>query len=264
MTVAPTSFPPAVWERVVCGIDGTAASFEAARQVARLMPASAQLTLSTVINPAAVEAGGPLEKALTREAEEWLEEAQGEIASRHGAEMHLREGPPIRLLLEELAGEHATLVALGGHGHSGAAGAAFGSVATAMLHEAPCSVLIAHAAARTEESGDHVLVGFDGSAGAHRAIAAGRELAQRLSLEVRAVVAGGGDRLSGPGWLAEEIGLDVALIEDPRDPVEALVDASASCGLLILGSRHLRGAPALGSVSERVAHRAASPVLVVR
>jgi hypothetical protein len=110
MSVAPTSFEPAVWERVVRGIDGTAASLEAARQVAMLMPASAQLTLSTVINPPAVEAGGFLEKALTREAEEWLKEAQGEIASRHGAEMHLREGPPLRLLLDELVAAHATLL----------------------------------------------------------------------------------------------------------------------------------------------------------
>ena len=264
MSDVSTSFPPAVWERVVCGIDGTPAGLEAARQVARLMPASARLTLSTVISPPAVQAGGFLEKALTREAEEWLETARGEIASRHGAELHLREGPTIGLLLDELAGEHATLVALGSHGHSRAAGMAFGSVASAMLHEAPCSVLIAHATAHTEESLDGVLVGFDGSAGARRALAAGRELAQRLSLDLRVVI-GGGDRLGRPGWLAEEeIGPELALIEDPRDPVEALLDASASCGLLILGSRHLRGVPALGSVSDRVAHRAVCPVLVVR
>jgi hypothetical protein len=68
-----------------------------------------------------------------------------------------------------------------------------------------------------------------------------------------------------PSWLAEEeIGPELALIEDPRDRVEALLDTSASCGLLILGGRHLRGVPALGSVSERVAHRAVCPVLVVR
>jgi nucleotide-binding universal stress UspA family protein len=227
------------------------------------MPASARLTLSTVISPPAVQAGGFLEKALTREAEEWLETAQGEVASRHGAELHLREGPTIRLLLDELAGEHATLVALGSHGHSRATGMAFGSVASAMLHEAPCSVLIVHATAHTEESRHGVLVGFDGSAGARRALAAGRELAQRLSLDLRVVV-GSGDRLGRPGWLEEEIGPELALIEDPRDPVEALLDASASCGLLILGSRHLRGVPALGSVSERVAHGAGCPVLVVR
>ena len=58
---------------------------------------------------------------------------------------HLREGPPIRRLLDELRTEQATLVAVGSHGHSRAAGIVLGSVATAMLHEAPCSVLIAHA-----------------------------------------------------------------------------------------------------------------------
>lgn len=32
MISAPTSFPPAVWDRVVCGIDGTTSGLEAARQ----------------------------------------------------------------------------------------------------------------------------------------------------------------------------------------------------------------------------------------
>jgi hypothetical protein len=45
MSTARTSSPPAVWDRVLCGIDGTPAGFDAARQVARLMPASGQLTL---------------------------------------------------------------------------------------------------------------------------------------------------------------------------------------------------------------------------
>jgi nucleotide-binding universal stress UspA family protein len=46
--------------------------------------------------------------------------------------------------------------------------------------------------------------------------------------------------------------------------VDALVDAAADCDLLIVGSRGLHGLAALGSVAERVAHRARCPVLIVR
>ena len=48
MTVTPITSPPSVWDRVVCGIDSTPASLEAARFAAGLMPASARLTLCAV------------------------------------------------------------------------------------------------------------------------------------------------------------------------------------------------------------------------
>jgi nucleotide-binding universal stress UspA family protein len=46
--------------------------------------------------------------------------------------------------------------------------------------------------------------------------------------------------------------------------VEALVEAASRADLTVVGSRGASGLRALGSVSERVAHRAASSVLVVR
>jgi nucleotide-binding universal stress UspA family protein len=49
-----------------------------------------------------------------------------------------------------------------------------------------------------------------------------------------------------------------------RPPVDALVAASAEADLLVIGSRGLHGLASLGSVSERVAHRAHCSVLVVR
>jgi nucleotide-binding universal stress UspA family protein len=51
---------------------------------------------------------------------------------------------------------------------------------------------------------------------------------------------------------------------EARAPVDALVDAADDCDLLIVGSRGLHGLAALGSVAERVAHRARCPVLIVR
>ena len=52
------------------------------------------------------------------------------------------------------------------------------------------------------------------------------------------------------------------LTDDTRDPVDAFSDVDAD--LLVLGSRGLTGVHALGSVSERAAHRAGCSVLVIR
>ena len=48
-----------VWERVMCAVDFTRASVYAAREAARLMPATSQLTLCTVVSPEALEKGVP-------------------------------------------------------------------------------------------------------------------------------------------------------------------------------------------------------------
>jgi hypothetical protein len=47
-------------------------------------------------------------------------------------------------------------------------------------------------------------------------------------------------------------------------PVRAFVEAATPEDLIVVGSRGLHGPRALGSVSERVAHRAPCSVLVVR
>lgn len=261
MTIGQASSHSTVWDRVVCAVDLTPASVRAARETAQLMPAATQLILCTIASPEAIEGGAFLEPQLIREAQVALQQLQADLQPVHDTEVHLREGPPIRRLLDELRAEQATLVAVGSHGHSRAAGIVLGSVATAMLHEAPCSVLIAHAAAIAD---GEVVVGFDGSGGARRALGVARELAGRLSLGLRVIVATGDPHPPGPGWSREELGAEPAVTEDPRPAVEALTGASDSARLLILGSRHLGGVMALASVSERVAHRASCPVLIAR
>ena len=46
--------------------------------------------------------------------------------------------------------------------------------------------------------------------------------------------------------------------------MHALTAASAGADLIVLGSRGLHGLKSLGSVSERVAHRAPCSTLIVR
>ncbi len=261
MASTPTVLPHEVWDRVVCGLDLTAASRHAALVAARLMPESATLTLCTVVGPEATDGGALASQTVTREARNALDDVQREVDPFHSAELHLREGPVVARLLEELQAERATLVAVGSRHSSREAGTALGGVASAMLHRSPCSVLIAQGddARRAGE----VIVGFDDSGGARRALATGRQLAGRLAVKLRVIVATGDmNQPPGPGW-REELG-DVAVTEVPSAPVEALVAASASAQLLIVGSRHLTGVPALSSVSERVGSRASCPVLVMR
>jgi nucleotide-binding universal stress UspA family protein len=189
-------------------------------------------------------------------AHEALERAK---KSSRPTSSRVTEGHPVAGLQREIERVSASLVALGSHGGSRPAGILVGGTATTLLHEAPCSVLIARAPA--DESGfpSAIVVGVDGSGAALLALEAARELGGRLSVPVRALVATGG----------RAVGLDALrsiddLEWDDRKPVDALVDASSSADLLIVGSRGLHGLAALGSVSERVAHRATCSVLVVR
>ena len=261
MSNATSSATSTVWDRVVSAIDLTRASIQAARTAAGLMPPAATLTLCAVVGHKALEQAALVDQALTHEAQARLDEAQVQIQPVHDAELHLREGPAIHRLLDELHAERATLVTVGRPEHTPAAGIGLGSVTTAMLQEAPCSVLIADLSERAD---GELVVGFDGSGGARRALAVSQELSERLPPTLGVIVAAGDADRPGPGWSAPGAGVRCWVAEDPRSAAGALIDASRSARLLILGSRHLRGAMARASVSENAALRAHCPVLVVR
>ncbi len=253
-----------LFQRVLCCLDGTPEAGEGARQAARLAPPSSALVLVGVTQPAAAAPPGfgvlavPLLEA-RRELESALERAEAELRAMHGVETRLLEGAPIPTLLRAAREESVTLVAVGSHGRSRAAGIALGSVATALLHDAPASVLVARPA-HADGWPRSIAAGVDGSGPALGALEEARELARRLGAELRAVCAAGGKSVDLASARAQAGGLP--LIEDTRNPVDALVDASAD--LIVVGSRGLHGLRALGSVSERVAHRAHVSVLVVR
>jgi len=261
---------PRIFERVLCAIDGSAESRRVGWETARLMPREGALTLCAVVDPYAVEseAGVFLERATTQRMESMVTDLQAEIGALRPAEAILREGPPARMLLAELSAERATLIALGGRSRRRAAGILLGSVASAMLHEAPCAVLLSRGTARADPPARClVTVGYDGSPAARRALAVAEALCGRLGLQLQVVSAGTGGSDASARNGQEERRLEIStgvLIEDPRGPVAALLGAGAGSGLMVLGSRGLHGLRALGSVSERVAQRAPCSVLVVR
>jgi nucleotide-binding universal stress UspA family protein len=108
----------------------------------------------------------------------------------------------------------------------------------------------------------HVVAGIDGSPESAAALAAAAGI-RRRSGGALTVVTAGRDQEAAVALLD---GFDEPHdhVATPERPVEALVAAARTADLLVLGSRGLHGARALGSVSERAAFRADSSVLVVR
>jgi nucleotide-binding universal stress UspA family protein len=252
-----------LFARIVCGVDSSEVSIEAVRQAVRLAPAGREPTLVAVSEShLAVHAGMEASKVaaeLETEAQQALA-AAGEVAV--GARTRLLQGRAAETLLRVLTDESATLVCIGSHDHRRTPGIFLGSVTTLMLHSAPCSVLVARAPRGDGEFPRSVVAGVDGSPESLRAAVVAGALGERLGVPAGLLVATGGRSSEIDAEALDGSGLDLAYSD--AHPVAALVDAARDTDLLVLGSRGLRGLRALGSVSERVAHRADCSLLVVR
>jgi nucleotide-binding universal stress UspA family protein len=249
-----------IFGRVLCGIDGTPESLEALRQADSLRDPSGRLTVVTALELASTaEAGWAATGAaaqLEAAAALALEAARAEVP---GADLRCVEGRADQVLSAEAERLDATLVAVGTHGIRRLVGVAIGSVTTMVLREAPCSVLVARARAEGEEQLGAIVVGVDGSPQSELAAAVAFQLGERFGVEVRPVTVGG----DGVDRNAVEAIVPDAVVTEGR-PVEALIASAGRSDLLVIGSRGLAGLRSLGSVSERVAHRAPCSVLVVR
>ena len=267
--------------RVVCGIDGSREGFEAARQAARLTSADGRLLLVAVAEYYAALSGrwGPEPARWSfwntpeRSIDEWYsdlrERAQASLAlAKRQADgpaavsTRVVEGDRVDVrLLEAIDAERATLLVVGTHGGGRAAGAAFGEATTMVLHDSPASVLIARSPFEPERFPASIVAGIDGSPEARRALDVAAKLRERSGGRLTVLYAAREHDATAPldGFDAPH-----ELVVSAKRPVEALVDAAQTADLLVVGSRGLHGARALGSVSERVAHRAPSSVLVVR
>jgi nucleotide-binding universal stress UspA family protein len=165
-------------------------------------------------------------------------------AAEHAAdaETQLLEGEPAHCMLREIDRVEATLVALGSHGHSRAAGIILGGTATTLLHEAPCSILVARPSPTEYGFPSSIVAGVDGSPQSRRALEIARDLAQRFSADLHLIAATGGKPVF------DEALRDLEGLEwDEPKPVDALVAMSKSADLVVVGSRGLHGFPALGA-----------------
>jgi nucleotide-binding universal stress UspA family protein len=172
------------------------------------------------------------------------------VSDREGAPLAARFGEPQVLdgdedgiadrLLAEIERSDATLAVVGCRGLSRTQGIATGASTTTVVHEAPCSVLVARETDAADGWPRTIVAGLDETPESERAVAVARLLAARLGSRLYVVTA------------------------TRADPVSVLADESEAADLLVVGSRGLRGVRALASVSERVAHEARCPVLVVK
>ena len=260
ITEKPTVAQPwldTVFDRIVCGVDGTETSLVAAQQASRLLPARRLLQLVSV-----VEESPPTVPAATPELRRRYREAQTALAAAHtvcpSAWTHIGLGHAGRVLTARAREIEATLIAVGAPSTGRLGALLLGEAGTHVLENAPCSVLVARAGADASLFPRSIVVGHDGSRTAGCAATIATDLAARLGVPLRIVTATGGDRVE-TSRLAE---LDLEWSELP--PVEALVAASEDADLVVVGSSGVHGLRPLGSVSERVGHLAHSSVLVVR
>jgi nucleotide-binding universal stress UspA family protein len=269
------------FQSVVCGIDGTREAFEAARQASRLVSPGGDLALVAathfldavsgrwgpelivwdILEPPARDLG-ELNDAVAQMARGSLEWAQRQVGDRARVATRVVSGRAYDELRDEAARTGATLIAIGAHGGRRLAGAALGSVASMLLHDAPASVLLARPPFDPEAFPSRVVVGVDGSEPSLHALSVAAALCDDPATRLTVVVATR-DEAAVPDEALARIHPHRVVVQHRR-PVDALVEAASRADLLVVGSRGAGGLRALGSVSERVAHRAASSVLVVR
>ena len=267
----PDAGPSPLFARVLCGIDGSPAAAEAARQAAVLAGGGSlelvAVTWTTGAGPTRMTALSDTRARRALEAATVLAAEQGTPVSAelvHAAD----EGRTIR----RLAGDH-DLIAVGARSGSRAGGIMLGSVATRMVHEADSPVLVARRPPEGSVFPEPILLATDGSPSSARAATLTARIAERLGSTVfmlRVGTAAGVEELRTVAQQVVEIteatGRAPVIVEFGDDPLDTIIEVARSqrASLIVVGSHGRSGVRALASISERVAHEAPCSVLVAR
>ena len=251
------------FDHIIVGVDASDYGFEALQQALVLRPVDGTLCAVTVLEDH-LAAGTGFDASwvaadMAAEAERTRMRAAALLEGQASCEARVVRGRLLSTLMQLCQSEQAALVAVGGRHRSRAAGILLGSVATSLLHDAPCSVLLARPHWGEPWKPERILVGIDGSEESLVALASAEDLAERLGSVVTVLAATGGKPIDPDQDWARRVGTWAS-----GHPVGALLDESIHADLVIVGSRGKHGLGALGSVSERVAHKARCSVLVIR
>ena len=273
-TVIPDQFSaqsgPAIFRDVLCAIDGTRTSYRSVARACELMAPDAHLTILVCTHESG--AGAWASAAVSPERARRALSKAAEIASQAGIEAQAvvdPGGPPIKRVLERAASH--PLLALGAPIVPRWAGLWIGGVALHAVHHLPSSLLIAREAPLP--SGDQIVLALDGSDESPGLIEIAAHAARRLDCGIVAVHAVGVESRSGRHHLAaqherltEALGAPPEMVVETEHPADLILSVARrrTSSLIIMGSRRVGGVRALGSVSERVTHRARCSVLVVR
>jgi nucleotide-binding universal stress UspA family protein len=252
--------PDHLFDRVLCGVNGSDESTEAVVQANALAPTGAQFTIFGIVDTVDTTGGvAPYGSAYTlyqEGIEQLVREAARSLSARTPRPIVV-DGPVIPVARELLEKERATLVAVGASHANRAWGVVLGSLATELTHAPRTPVLLARKLrASAGEFPRTIVVGYDGSAPSQRAMQAAEEIGPRLGRPVTVLVVGDGS-IRRP----EPTGPTTTVSRVDGDPATAL--SSTGADLTIVGSSRRTGVDALSSVSERVAHHAAGSVLVI-
>lgn len=260
----------APFNRIVCGIDGSRSGHEAARQAAALIAPGGVVEMVAVAEEwgAGLAGAAVLSKARARRA---LDDAAREIRPC-GARIETRivtGRPPWEPLLRESAGRDLLVVAR--HTHSRFSGPLIGSTAANVVHRAQIPVLVAVAPPEGRAFPGRILVAADGPGHPERAIRLAGLIARQSGSGITLVRLEWSHRSRRPelaGAIADLTAMGIEPVEIlagglPRRQIPSFA-ASEKASLVILGSRGLTGARAMGSISERVAHDAPCSTLIVR
>jgi nucleotide-binding universal stress UspA family protein len=264
--------PRPAFTNVLCGIDDSRPSAEAARQATLLATPGGSIDFVAVCWTVG-EGARAVTSLNAHRAQEALEEAKRAAlgAGTSATGRILRAPDSATALLEEAHGHD--MVAVGSHTGSRASGIFLGSVASALVHRAGVPVLVARRPPADDAFPGKIVFGSDGSRGsAEAALLAGR-ISCAYGAELTVVHVSDGETPQMRDELERQkvellktLGREPAFCEtsgDPHDEIPRLA-AELGTGLVVIGSRGLGGVKALGSVSERVAQRAPCSVLAAR
>lgn len=241
--------PPGVPVTLIGAVD-----LEAAERA--MQPMSGEMDTGQLIAPIPAAAAEVLLGAI-REDVEATRAALSDVAD---VTTSVVEGPLIVAMQEAVGDDPGVLLALDAPQESRTLGMLGGEPATWLLHETAQPVFLARTPARPELFPRAIAVGYDGGPASAAAVEQAGAIASLRGAELRVIIAKGGPR-EGIGSLADGLPPH-EVVHDRHNPVHALSDADAD--LVVVGSRGLHGLRALGSVSERVAHKSRASVLVVR
>jgi nucleotide-binding universal stress UspA family protein len=255
---------------IICGVDGSGPSREAARQAA-LLAGDASLTFVAV----SWEQGIGTSAAVTLSrggAQSCLHRVRADTAGLGvGSVIVEEQSPDPAGRLMALAAGHDLLV-VGIHGHSRAGGIITGSTASAVLHRSPVPVLVARRPPDDVAFPSRILLASDGTPLSDSAARLTARLAARHHASVAIIGARDHDAPFKPGLvehatqIREATGADPVFVIEAGPPHRAVAAAAREFGaaLVVTGSRGMTGVAALQSVSERTAHAVPCSVLVMR
>jgi nucleotide-binding universal stress UspA family protein len=258
---------------ILCAVDGSRRGFEGVVQAATLAGADALLSLISV--PWHNGLGKTDMTDLTpRRAQQALDHAR-ELAEALGATVvaeTLEPGERAASVILAQAVGHA-LVAVGAPPATRARGEFLGSLASSATHFLPASLLLTREAPGRFRFARRILVASDGTPESDGLVDVAAAIARRCDGRATLLHASGDEPAEcrhrcarQAAHLLEAMDVEPIFRSEKGRAHDVLISAARveESSLIVMGSRRLAGVHALGSVSERVAHRAPCSVLVVR